>query len=230
MELSHKVVGRYVARGAVPLREKEDVENTILEKFLSKQDKIDKSFKSKSKKTTYYIAILNRMCAEVIRKEQKNWYSINSLNNGELKQESSTSFETEKQTLIKEEIKRFNACLQIFNQEKSKLILFLKYYFNIPLNKYDINNYAGKNSNEVQFALKGNNSLAKAEKNERLANVVLIVEQKNISGDAVRMWINKQIDILLNKLNFKQSRFHNRESLAVLLEINDSIEKNKYEL
>jgi hypothetical protein len=70
--LINKVVMRHVSRGVIPTREQEDVKTSILEKFLLKQNKIDGSFQGKSKIATYYTAVINRMCAEVIRKEQKH--------------------------------------------------------------------------------------------------------------------------------------------------------------
>jgi len=73
MKLAKKVADAYAYRGSIPFREKDDVAMSVLEKFLSKKDKINKNFKGNSKYTTYCIAVLNRMCLEIIRKDIKHW-------------------------------------------------------------------------------------------------------------------------------------------------------------
>ncbi|MFO7791262.1 MAG: hypothetical protein R6V32_11915 [Bacteroidales bacterium] len=218
-EIITKVVVRYIARGVIPKREQQDVETAIIEKFLSKQDKIDNAFQGKAKKTTYYTAVINRMCAEIIRKEQNHWYAVNENNDSSFSHDRSLSFETEKQMLIQEELKRFRAGIMLFNGSQAKVLLFLKYYYDIPLQNSDVTNYAGSKDHEALKILGKRNNLSKAEVNSRLAQLVMLVENKNISGDAVRMWLNKQIDILLCRLNGKNKSFHNKETIGVMLEM-----------
>lgn len=227
-EMTGKVVGRYVARGVIPRREHEDVETAIIEKFLLKQNKIDSSFQGKAKLSTYYLAVINRMCAEVIRKEQNHWYAVNDMNDSGIFYDSTLSFETAKQTLLQEELKRFNACLLLFNSLQGKLILFLKYQYNIPVNTTDVEKYAGDKSREAMKILEGRNDLSKAMVNERLARLVALVEGKQLTGDAVRMWLNKQTDILLARLNGRGKRFHNKETIGVMLEMQISNGNNDF--
>ncbi len=73
MQLSERVVNRFIANKHIPRREKEDVQMAIVEKFLISKQKISDRFQGKSKATTYCIAILNRMCLEIIRKDIKHW-------------------------------------------------------------------------------------------------------------------------------------------------------------
>jgi len=227
-ELTGKVVDRYIARGVIPRREKEDVETAIIEKFLRKRDKIDRNFHAKAKRKTYYIAVINRMSAEVIRKENKHWYAVNDMHDGGFIHDTTFSFETAKETLLKEELKRFQVCLTLFDSLQSKLILFLKYQYNVPLNASDINNYAGKSSNEAEKLLKGRNSLSKTMVNHRLAQLVQLVEHKEISGDAVRMWLNKQTESLINRLNGNNQSFHNKETIGVMLEMQYGKENSNF--
>ncbi|MGM0650114.1 MAG: hypothetical protein ACQES1_06350 [Bacteroidota bacterium] len=225
-EIITKVVVRYIARGVIPKREQQDVETAIIEKFLSKQDKIDNAFLGKAKKTTYYTAVINRMCAEIIRKEQNHWYAVNENNDSSLAHDTTLSFETEKQTLVQEELKRFRSGIMLFNGFQAKVLLFLKYYYDIPLHNRDVTNYAGSKDHEALKILGDRSKLSKADVNDRLAQLVLLVENKNISGDAVRMWLNKQIDILLRRLNGKNIRFHNRETIGVMLEMQNNSSEN----
>ncbi|PKP15534.1 MAG: hypothetical protein CVU06_16390 [Bacteroidetes bacterium HGW-Bacteroidetes-22] len=51
-----------------------------------------------------------------------------------------------------------------------------------------------------------------------MALAVNLVENKNIKPDAVRMWFNKQMDILLHGLNGNKMACHTRETLVLLFE------------
>lgn len=218
-ELVSKTVMRYIARGIIPRREQEDVETAIIEKFLIKREKIESSFQGKAKITTYYIAVINRMCAEVIRKEQKHWYTINDQIDNHYHQQATVSFDTAKQTLVTEELLRFRASLMLFNGIRYKVILFLKYYFDIPLTDSDIKNYAGDKTEDARKILSERAKLSKAEVNEKLATLVSIIEKKEIKGDAVRMWINKQMDTILCRMNGRNNSFHCKETIGLMLEM-----------
>lgn len=217
--LISKVVARYIARGAIPRREQSDVETSILEKFLLKQAKIDSAFQGKAKITTYYIAVINRMCAEVIRKQQKHWYSINENDEKDLPQNATVSFDTARSTLVKEELKRFRATLMLFNGSSAKVLLFLKYYYDIPIKDNEISNYAGAKAEKAKQLLDNRSKLPKAMINQKLAELVLLVEKKQVGGDAIRMWINKQVDILLCRMNGKNTSFHDKETIGLMLEM-----------
>ncbi|MDG5799618.1 hypothetical protein QA597_04495 [Marinilabiliaceae bacterium ANBcel2] len=218
--ISSKVVGRYVSRGAIPERERGDVEDSIIEKFVLKKEQIDNRFKGKSKRSTYYTAVINRMCCEVIRKEHKHWHVVTNNSDEEFHHYATVELDSAKQTYVNEELKRFNNSIMLFNGTHSKVLLFLKYYFDIPLQESIITEYAGYNNKEAVLKILGNRKgLSKAAVTERLAKLVLLVENRDIGGDAVRMWINKQINVLLNRMNGNNKRFHNKETIGIMLEM-----------
>ncbi|WP_462281063.1 hypothetical protein [Salinivirga cyanobacteriivorans] len=218
-ELITKVVARYIARGAIPRREQADVETAIIEKFLLKQEQIDSAFQGKAKISTYYIAVINRMCAEVIRKEQKHWYSLNEHDDKKILADSTTNFDASKQTLVNEELKRFRATIMLFNGSSAKVLLFLKFYYDIPITTQEIRNYAESKTAKAQKIIEKRSELSKAELNQKLADLILLVEGKKVGGDAVRMWINKQMDTLLCRLNGQNKSFHNKETIGLMLEM-----------
>ncbi len=225
-ELTEKVVGRYIARSVIPKREQEDVETAIIEKFLLKQDKIDSAFQGKSKRTTYYIAVLNRMCAEIIRKEQKHWYAVKEMADKYVRQDAPTfSYEAAKHTLVKDELKRLKVALMLFGSMHAKVLLFLKYWYNIPLGRNDVEDYAGKLVKEAMEMLEGRDDLSKTQIHERLADLLALVEKKDISGDAVRMWLNKQMNMILYRLNGENEHFHTKETIGLMLEMLEDREK-----
>lgn len=220
IDIANKVVSRYVYRMVIPAREKEDVVMAIVEKFLNHKDKIVEAFEGRSKITTYFVAVFNRMCCEVIRKESRHWYSIVE---GESKMSESLyktrPFETEKRFAISNELARLNNTMILFNGERPKLNLFLKFYFDLPISYSEIKDYSLLRADELKRMLEGADQKSKSELYETLSQVVNLVEGKNVKGDAVRMWMNKQIDIILTRLNFNGISNHNKDSLVVLLEM-----------
>lgn len=214
-----QVVAKYISRGVIPERERGDVEMAITEKYLLKRNKIDQAFEGRSKRITYYTAVITRMCCEVIRKEQKHWYSVTQNEDSYNPEPGSSAFETARQTLLKEEMKRFSFALILFNDLHAKVNLFLKYNFDIPLKDEEIYAYAGLKKDRAVVILGQRSDFAKAQVNKNLAELVLLVENKKVGGDAIRMWINKQIDILIARMNGSSQRYHNRETISIMLEI-----------
>lgn len=219
-DLCDKVVTKYVLRGVIPSREKEDVMMAVMEKFIKQKEKIDKAFEGKSKVATYYVAIISRMCCEIIRKEQRHWYAVvdDEEKMDEYREPSMISYESEKKVHISDELNRFKTTMLFFNGTRAKVYLFLKYYFNIPLNDQDIEAYYRENPSEIKNLLLPEPS-SKAELFNNLSMAVRLVEKKNVGGDAVRMWLNKQIDIILNRLNLNGVYAHNKDSLGALMEL-----------
>ncbi|MFW5757297.1 MAG: hypothetical protein ACOCUQ_02065 [Bacteroidota bacterium] len=222
-DIASKVVTRYILRSAIPEREKEDVIMTILEKFLQQKEKIDHNFEGKSKKTTYYIAIMNRMCCEIIRKEKKHWYPVDDdMQEIENYKPIHYTSDTEKNLIIKEEVKRLANAMLFFNGQGSKINLFVKYYFHIALDECDIKNYSGDKFLQVRDVLTEDRPKNKSDLFEKLAFITNLVEHKNVKGDAVRMWINKQLDVILKRINMNGIYNHTRESLQILMELRKS--------
>ena len=221
----NNVVAKYISRGAIPERERSDVEMAITEKYLLKSDQINNAFQGRSKLTTYYAAVINRMCCEIIRKEQKHWYAVSESEALYKKESGTVAFDAAKQTLLKEELKRFSFALALFDNILAKVILFLKYNFDIPIKSEEIQSYAGlKKMNQAAAILTKRSDLSKAELNENLAELVLLIENKKVGGDAIRMWTNKQIDILIERMNGNSQQFHTRETISIMLEMQTNVD------
>ena len=218
IDIANNVVSRYVFRGVIPKREKEDVVMTIVEKFVVSRSRIESAFQGKSKITTYFIAILNRMCCEVIRKESKHWYAVNEEGVNDYYHGSTLPIEAEKPFAINNEVNRLNNTLLFFNNEHTKIKLFLKCLFDLPYSHSEVVDYAGSKAQQVEVLLASIKDESKGNKFEILSEVVNFVEHKNVKGDAVRMWLNKQIDVILSRLNRNDIANHTKESLALLLE------------
>ncbi len=219
--LAKKVVGRYVANKAIPRREAEDVEMGILEKFMMRKDHILTSFEGKAKLTTYCIAVLNRMCCEQIRKDSKHWHMVQDEEKELLRENHGPAYESESATLIKLEVKRLETAMLFFNGNRAKVRLFLKYLNDLPLKDTDFEDYNINNKEELKKLLRREERTKKGDLYQQMAEAVRIAEQKNVQGDALRMWLNKQSETLINRLNAAGGSKHTQESLAILLEVSE---------
>lgn len=225
IKISNMIVQKYINSKIIPLKEKEDVVMSIVEKFWNSRKKINNSFQGKSQITTYYSAIINKMCCEYIRKEKKHWYNtIDSEYHDFMSTHKSYSFETEKNIIIKNEINRLTKALNFFGKNSSKVSLFLKYYFNIIISNDDIESYTKEHFDFVRKKLRNTEKrkISKAEKFENMACIINYIENKNIKSDAARMWLNKNIQVILSRLNHNGLANHNEETLSTLMEISEN--------
>jgi len=220
LSLIRSVVGRYIQHRVIPFREREDVVMDVMEKFLKQKEKIFGSFEGKSKFTTYCIAVANRMCCEVIRRDCKQWYLVTEKENSDLPNEVALNHhDAEKNFLFKQEVNRLETILYFFNNDYAKLILFLKVYYSMPISDNDIKNYADYLSEDVKSIIADEKTKTKGDVFIRLAEVVNLVEQKDIRGDAVRIWFTNQINTIIRRLNGNGIANHDKESLSILFEM-----------
>ena len=218
LKLAEKVVKRYIIMGSIPLYEHEDFTMSIVEKFLQKKKKIEANYLGKANKQTYIIAILNRMCCELIRKEIKHWGNLPELqaNNEKLSIEQTTQH-----IFIRDELQLLARTLILFGQEQYKIKVFLAFFFRLPVNSDDLKQYALKYNDYVNEIFKSNKTKPKAELYTIMALVIEIVEQKSIKPDAVRMWLMKRLNQIIVRLNGSETSKiarYDKESVENLFE------------
>lgn len=233
LSIVKSVVGKYVQCKVIPQREFDDVEMSVVEKFYNQKEKIFNAFEGKSKITTYCVAVINRMCCEVIRKESKHWHMVVN-DEGSLLQMgfNTNAYEAEKEVVLKQEVERLRNLMYFFNDEKAKVILFTKVYFDIPICINDVNEYANSKAKEVMSILNKEDIKLKGDTFTCLARVVNLVENKNVGGDAVRIWFTNQTNTLIKRLNGNGIAQYDKESLSILFEIlykdNSSVSKSGF--
>jgi DNA-directed RNA polymerase specialized sigma24 family protein len=216
LALCRLVVGRYVTRNVIPDRDAQDVEMAVIEKYLMKKDKIMQAFGGRSSLRTYLIAVLNRMCCEIIRSDSRHWYSVRSEEHVGL--EVCDDNYTDTSLLIRSEVKQLEQLLRNMKSDGAKTQLMACYYYHLPIKAEDIESWAPGSSEKIIGLLQRDDKTSKGELFVRLALAVNHVENKNIKPDAVRMWFNKQMNILLQGLNGNKMACHTRETLVLLIE------------
>ncbi len=217
MEYAEKVVTKYVNSGVVPARYREDVQMSMVEKFLSKKEQIFSAFEGKSKVKTYCFAVLNRMCCEIIRKELRHWKNKDE-------EEPAPSFHdfscSSSQVVIDAEIKLLDKILLMFDDEKPKVVFFLKYFFDIPVTEFDARAYLKEYFEpEIMDFLSGQEKNTDTRKYQVLQHIVTIRDEKDVKPDAIRMWLNKTVHHIIARLNGTIQRSnYTKESLGILME------------
>jgi hypothetical protein len=199
IQLSQKIVKRYVNRGSIPKREEDDIMMGVVEKFLVKKEDIVDKFKGQSKFSTYCVAVMNRMCCEIIRKEIKHW---NLSENQHENFSSSGNINSDDRLLIEDEINILKKLILFLGVERHKVKLFFAYYYKLRIHRNDINNYDSQYiEHQLDELFLSDNNLSKGQIFSNLAHVVNLVENRKLKPDAVRMWLNKNRGSLIDRLN-----------------------------
>jgi len=215
--LASKVVDRYASKGSIPQREKEDVAMSIVEKFLKKKEVIYKNFQGKSKFSTYCISVLNNMCCEIIRRDLKHW-NIQDKEDQQFEEQSELS--SIDRLAIKDEIRYLHKIILLFGDDMPKIRLFTAFLLRLTIHNKDIHDYDNEYiKHELTALLTVNEDLSKGEIFKILSEIVNIVERKNSKPDAVRMWLNKIRNIIIDRLNMsKDNTNYNTETYHILFE------------
>lgn len=217
LAFASKVVTRYVYQGTIPEREKEDVVMSVVQRFWEKKEKIIASFSGEAKRSTYCIAVLNRMCCEVIRKELMHWKSRPEEYIGD---RGSCGLSSAEALVINDEISLLDIIFRLDAGQMPKKLIFFAYYFHLKPNKKHLANY-GVNGylQKTLTLLNPVNVNSKGQLFENLALVVNDCEGKSVKPDAVRMWLNKAMDKIIDRLNGPFGRAnYDREAFRTLFE------------
>jgi hypothetical protein len=217
MDFANRVVSKYVYYGTIPEREKDDVKMTIVKRFWEDQDSIASRFSGQAKRSTYCIAVLNRMCCEVIRKDLMHW----KIKSEEfIREEHSSILSTSEHLIISDEARMLDKILRLFHTEKSKVLVYLACFFSLKPKKEHIKEYSANCHHEDIFQLlDAKNIQNKSHLFDNLAKVMNSCEHKSVKPDAVRMWLNKTMDKIIDQLNspFQRANY-DRDSLRTLFE------------
>ena len=193
------VVSKYVSQGIIPEREKDDVRMSIVERFWKKLDHITANYSGGSKITTYCSAVLNNMCCEVIRKDLIYWkYKSEEY----IREDYSNTFSSLELLLIKDEVLLLDKIIRLLEANPYKVKVFLAYFYRLQPKRYLIEEFAmnGK-SKEIMELLNPADNITKAQLFDNLAKTIRLCEEKYVQADAVRMWLNKILNTIIERLN-----------------------------
>jgi len=214
LNLSEIIVKHYAY--AIPPNEIEDVRMSIVEKYLAQEDKINRHFHGQSKKSTYAYAILNRMCCSILRKEKKHWQKQHTYHEDLI---STGPHKTTEQFIIEDEIQHLRKHLIMLNNQ-FKSVIFIAFYYVLSAKEHFVKVYDKSYKKHGLLSLLDPDSVhSKSEIFNNLAKVQNKVELKTVKADAVRMWLNKNIKHLIQRMNGPFGRAnYEQDSFRILFE------------
>lgn len=218
--LAKKVVNKMLVRNAIPHREQQDTEQELMRKYVEKKSKIQSAFKGNSKPETYLTAVLYRMCCEIIRSDVKNWDHVKHHDPTDFFMRSISESSVENKMVINNEARFLKNIILLFAEESARLILFLKVLYGIPVTNDDLYAYHKDYKNyELDKILKDGVVNQNQEAYALLEEVVKRVEKKAVGGDAIRIWLNKRVDQMINRLNGTVQRSnYDRKTFRILFD------------
>ncbi len=225
-----KTVLRYVNRRAIPLREKQDVEMSVIEKFIKQKNQIVHAFQGNAKASTYCTAVINKMCCEVIRKEYRHWQAADhDLYQGLELMYSMADNRTDHYLLIKLELIRLQNAFNNYRQDVPAMEVLLSFYFGLKPKTNSFVSWSGLCDQQMEEWFVRIRNSSKCECYRDISALVSTVENKNVKPDALRMRIYKYMDMLIGFLNQNDQSGHNRETLRLLFELRDTVQAEIYD-
>jgi len=220
IRITEIIVKKFISNKTFQYDEFDDIKQTIIEKFWLKKERIANSFSNKAKPETYISAVIYKMTLEIIRERQnrlkkENEYTDNIKNYG-----SQKTINPEERLIINNEKEYLKRVFVTLGNERTKTLLFLKAFFRMEIYENDILNYYPKaNCPKIMQQLSDSGNMKDKEIYQILSEILSETEEKEVKSDAVRMFVGKQVNKIINRLNNrKEQTYYNKESLEVLME------------
>ena len=219
IKIADIVVKKFVKNNSIHYSEFEDVRQSILEKYLLKKDKIEAAYTGQAKPETYISAILYRMVLEIIRTEKNKLLKQSDFEDNITIFNKEKIINPEEQLIIKNEKEFLSRILYTLGEQRAKITLFIKFFYQIQITENDVKQYAvNKDFNHIYNLFQQNKELKDKEIYNILCDVHNFTEEKKIKPDAVRMYINKNIEKIISRLNGRNNRtFYTKKTLGLLL-------------
>jgi DNA-directed RNA polymerase specialized sigma24 family protein len=218
--LIDSTIYQFVKVGRFLKADHNEIRQEVNEKLLKRIHKIRDQFNNKSLLTTYLIAVIRNICHDIHRKKISEPVFLNyEATIVNLKENDSFN-----SLVLKEEKVRLKKIMELFFNERDKLILCLKLKYRIPFTYNDIKLAAPCISideykslyDSIKPYLSATDSMIYA----GLTGIFNKHEKKKNSPDALRKWISKKTTEIISLLNTDLAR-HNytEETLQILFEM-----------
>jgi len=202
--------------------ERDDLDQFVKLRLIEKKASILLNYRNEARIKTYVYAVILNFCREFMRKNNsKSVFTEKGDHSIEMSNIQSNDGSVLKDMSIDMEIQRLNRALLIQGSKTPKTVISLKTYFDIPLEWQDIFQYTNDNELTIKhFALF--KEITKPKKSAVMAFLTRLFnecENKTNSEDAIRKWVERTIQSLVELLNAGGSRAHNKETLGIMMEI-----------
>ncbi len=196
--------------GCFTSKEKPDLIQDITTCILEKLPLIAKQFRGLAKDTTFLTVVIRNICYQKLRESKRCPDLVNVPNEtlGLLTRENSQDtfnlLNPEIQHIVYEATVKLERIFQTLPLTGNKIYLFLLIYYGLPVHKKDIVAYSENGNTEIILELINKLKSAKETKSnvyQSLTKITHICEGRSLSPDAMRWFLNKQIEEILVLLN-----------------------------
>ena len=221
IKIADIIVKKFIQNQSIHYSKFDDIKQSVIEKYLLKKDKIETSFSGKSKPETYISSIFYRMVLEILRTEKNKKQRYSDFEDNIKIFEKEKVINPEEKLIIQNEKKYLDRVLTTFSNEKAKIVLFIKFFYQVKISEKEIKKYVKNGDfNKICKILQQNVELKDKEIFLVLCNIQNSIEKKQVKPDAIRMYINNNIKKIIERLNGVNNRtFYTKKTLGLLFEI-----------
>lgn len=202
--------------------EREDLIQFVKLRFLEKMSNIQDNYRGDATIKTYVCAVTLNFCREFKRKNcSKSVIALTNSYSDEILNTTETSQYLIKDIHIASEIKRLDRIFLILGTKVPKVLIALKLYFGLTLQRKDVFAY----SKDIELSNRIVREAGKLENTQKqsvfyfLTNLFNEVERVERSSEATRKWVDRTISHILSLLNKGNLSTHTKETLSILMEI-----------
>lgn len=213
------IVRRYISTGLYRATDFEDVVQVINEELLEKVPVMQAHYNGSSLFRTYFSGIVRNIC---LRQYKTKRYQVLTVEATENLYVEENSFENKQ--AIQQELKRLCMILDLYDDQRPKVVLLMKIYLRILITEKDIRLcYPRCRKNDVNLLMQhfgpGCARLRDKEIHGILTSIINKYEKKSNSEDAVRKWIESKVSEIIDVLNGNPPHSsHDKVSLRILFE------------
>ncbi len=218
-DLIQIIVKKYIASKMFHSSDYEDVVQAVNEDLLGKLEKIREQYNGIALLKTYFSAIVRNSCLKIYDKRKKDIRVF------PLGDEDPIVEETATQNLaIEYDLERLKRIFKYYHKKKEKVILCVKLYFRLRVNKGDVIACFPDCSEEDVLAFLGHFGTHYEEMDSKEVYRIVTLLLNNYEGksntvDAVRNWSEVRIREIIQLLNGKRRESsYDKESLRILTE------------
>jgi hypothetical protein len=213
-----KCIDAYRIKGMFAKTDEEDLTQSINEELIRRLPQIENQYNGKVLLNTYVSVIVQNICLKIHRDAAKVIETM------PLDEASEFAYETNYDILIKDEIERLSAILELFHTQRKRLVVCLKVYCRLMFDEEEILNYfpdiSEYDKNILMAAFCGPYDEMSVEEIFSIVTVILNkYEGKNNQWDSTRRWTQDRLNRIIMLLNGNPPRHtYTEESFKILLD------------
>lgn len=224
-EIVRIIVKKYITSKMFRAGDFDDIVQMVNEDILKKIATIQRQYNGTALLKTYFSAIVRNSCLKIYQKQRLEVKTL------ALEEEDPIEEETVSNKLeIEHDVERLQRVFRYYHRKMGRVVLCLKLYFQVPIERKDILDWFAACSEEDIVNLLECFEFVQLKRTAKqvyqiITPVLNKYEGKKNTEDAVRRWTEDRIHEIIRVLNGRRGRSkYDKETLKILLEQHSSIQ------